>query len=81
MADVFLTKMSVKGLGCKPVGSDTPTPLCQILGKASGTKTGENKATAQIWTALSGQFMGVNMVTGEQFRSAKLFLPSGSRTP
>ena len=72
-AQVQITKMSVKGLGCNP---GSLKPLCQILGKATGVKSGED-ATGRVWSALVGDFLGVNLEDGKQYRSGKLFLPSG----
>lgn len=75
----FISKMSVKALGCKPnVGLEDgkPNRLCVIFGKADGFKVGED-ANGKIWQALTGDFIGKNIKTGEQFRSGKLFLPSG----
>jgi hypothetical protein len=75
--EVQITKMSVKGLGCNP---GSLTRMCQIMGKAIGVKTGED-ATGRVWSALIGDFRGVNLETGEVFRSGKLFLPSGIHEP
>lgn len=72
----MISKMSVKGIGCKPKGEEEPTRLCIILGKATGIKTGEDN-TGRVWKALSGTFRGTNLATNEVFRSGKLFLPSG----
>lgn len=76
--EVMISKMSVKGLGCKPFAApkETPARLCQIIGKASGLKTGED-TTGRVWSAITGEFRGVNLATGEIFRSGKLFLPGG----
>jgi hypothetical protein len=75
---LYLTKMSVKGLGCKPKLAEEgkPAVLCTIFGKADGIKVGED-ASGKIWQALTGTFIGLNLKTGEEFRSGKLFLPSG----
>lgn len=73
---VQLSKMSIKALGCKPVASDEPTPLCTIFGKASSLKSGE-APNGSVWTALVGNFMGINLATNEVYRSSKLFLPEG----
>ena len=72
-AQVQITKMSVKGLGCNP---GSLKPLCQILGKATGVKSGED-STGRVWSALVGDFLGVNLEDHKQYRSGKLFLPSG----
>jgi hypothetical protein len=73
---LMISKMSVKGLGCKPVGEKEPKRLCRIFGKADGIKMGEDKQ-GKVWSALTGSFAGVNLDSGEEFRSGKLFLPSG----
>jgi hypothetical protein len=80
-APTLIAKLSVKGIGCVPVGRSTPTSLCVILGRASGIKTGVQKdKSGEItgeWSALTGSFQAKNLETGEVFRSGKLFLPSG----
>lgn len=48
-------------------------PLCRIYGAASGTKTGVSDFGE--WTALTGQFRGVNTATGETIDSGVCFLP------
>lgn len=79
--EAIITKMSIKGIGCKPTGGlpsddSKPNPLCVIAGKANGIKMGEDQ-TGRVWSALIGNFYGKNLATGETFRSGKLFLPSG----
>lgn len=75
---VQVTKLSVKGIGCKPGVriEGKPTPLCQIFGRAIEVKVGESK-DGRVWSALLGRFGAINISTGEEFRSGKLFLPSG----
>jgi hypothetical protein len=59
-------------------GANAKYPLCTIIGIASGLKHGEDKnKPGQFWTALTGDFLGVNLETGEKFRSGKCFLPAG----
>ena len=81
----LISKMSVKALGCNPrvaaskeENDTTPVVLCTIFGMANAVKSGEDN-TGKMWTALSGQFEGVNLQSGngETFQSGKLFLPSG----
>lgn len=82
-----ISKMSVKAIGCEPRkvaaidkpadGSVASLILCTIFGIASGLKHGENRNDGSIWTCLTGDFMGVNLQDGKQFRSGKLFLPGG----
>lgn len=81
-----ISKMSVKGLGCNPRkvtamdkpadGSQAKLPLCRIFGLASGVKHGEDKS-GNVWTAIAGDFEGVNLQDGKVYRSGKLFLPGG----
>lgn len=75
---MYVSKLSVKGIGCKPKLAEEGKPalLCRIFGKADGIKTGES-ADGRVWSALTGSFAAVNMQTGEEYRSGKLFLPSG----
>lgn len=77
--EVFIGKLSVRTIGCKPEGAppENPKRLCVILGKANSLITGVDKAKDMFWTAIGGSFMGINLETGEKFRSGKLFLPSG----
>ncbi len=77
----MVTKMSVKGLGCKPTGGlpsddSKPNPLCIIAGKVNGVKMGED-GNGKVWSALVGSFRGTVLATGVSVRSGKLFLPSG----
>ncbi|MES9901016.1 MAG: hypothetical protein ABW148_18620 [Sedimenticola sp.] len=53
--------------------------LYQIVGVASGKKTGESDFG--IWCSLSGNFAAVNLITGEQFRSGVVFLPDVALDP
>jgi len=78
IVEVMVSKMSVKGIGCKPFGAplSDPKKLCAIMGKATGIKCGEN-ANGNVWSALTDSFRGEDLVTGGVFRSGKLFLPSG----
>lgn len=58
-------------------------PLCIIYGRATGTKSGENRQTGDVWTALTGTFEGVciqegpDFKTGEVYTSGMVFLPGG----
>ena len=75
----MLPKLSLKGMGCEPraaATSETPVELATIFGVATKIKMGED-GKGDVWTALIGQFEGVNLQTGEVFQSGKLFLPSG----
>lgn len=80
----IISKMSVKTLRCNPrqaaVADGQPQlkiPLCRIYGRVSGTKTQEDAVSGVFHTALMGVFEGLNLVTGEVFRSGKLYLPKG----
>lgn len=77
----LIAKLSVKGIGCVPVGRKEATRLCIVVGKASGIKTGDqvskDKEIIGKWSALVGVFQAKNLETGEVFRSSKLFLPGG----
>lgn len=73
---VIVTKMSVKGIGCKPAGDKTPKRLCRIYGRADGIKAGESK-DGRVWSALTGSFEALNFEDGKTYRSGKLFLPGG----
>lgn len=71
-----ISKMSVRGIGCKPLPSETPTPLCVIFGRAESVKVSEDRASRAL-SVLVGAFEGVNVSSGARYRSAKLFLPTG----
>lgn len=53
--------------------------LYQVVGIASGRKTGESDFGP--WCSLTGNFAAVNLSTGEQFRSGVLFLPDVALDP
>lgn len=80
----YVSKLSIKALGCDPrlpSGANSKV-LCRISGFAQGLKSGEDKNTGNIWTALQGDFEGVNCEAGNDdfgktLRSGKLFLPAG----
>lgn len=80
MEPVFVTKMSVKGIGCEPgvrQADGKPTVLCHIFGRANGIKMGED-ASGNIWQALKGSFAAIDLQHGgAEYRSGKLFLPPG----
>lgn len=76
----FIATLSLRALGCNPKGNVNPgdkKKLCRIFGKATGLKNGEDKRNGNVWTALQGQFEGINLETGATMRSGKLFLPNG----
>ncbi len=54
--------------------------LYQVVGIASGRKTGEHSEFGP-WCALTGNFAAVNLASGEEFRSGVLFLPDVALDP
>lgn len=75
----ILTKMTLKGMGCRPqraAAEEKRVPLARIYGYASGIKAKED-ASGNIHQAIVGQFEGINLETGEVYRSGILFLPAG----
>lgn len=82
--DSIVSKLSIKALGCDPrlPSGGSAKILCRIYGMAKSLKSGEDKNTGNVWTALQGEFEGVNIEPdsedfGKTLRSGKLFLPSG----
>lgn len=88
----ILKKMSIAAMGCKPVvvrdsqyAPDKNIKLATVYGRASGTKSGENRSgNSEIWTALIGSFEGMNVQAGSPgygklYSSGMLFLPGGSQ--
>lgn len=80
----WVSKLSIKAVGCDPrlAAGTTSKILCRIYGTARGLKNGEDRNTGNVWTALQGEFEGVNCEQGNEdfgrtLRSGKLFLPSG----
>lgn len=80
----YVSKLSIKALGCDPrlPQGGTSKVLCRIYGMGKGLKHGEDKTTGNLWTALQGEFEGVNTEQGNEdfgktVRSGKLFLPAG----
>lgn len=82
--DTLVSKLSIKALGCEarlPAGVNSQV-LCRIYGSARSLKHGEDKNSGNVWTALQGEFEGVNAQQGnadfgKTLRSGKLFLPAG----
>ncbi len=78
----MIKKLStLKIMGKKPrLNEDEKTrDLYQVVGIASGKKTGESDFG--LWCSLTGNFAAVNLSTGEQFRSGVLFLPDVALDP
>lgn len=71
----LLSKLSMKSvLGKIKIPDDGEVILAQIMGVATGIKTGESDKGP--WTALLGSFQGINMETGSIYRSGVCFLPN-----
>ena len=56
----YIAKLSVKGIGCVPIGRKEATRLCIVLGKANGIKEGEMKnynwdTTTSSWVPYTGE--------------------------
>lgn len=76
MSIAMIKKLSTpKILGGKPKlkEGEKSRNLYNVMGIASNTKTGETDHGP--WCALTGNFAAINLETGEQFRSAVVFLP------
>lgn len=48
-------------------------PIMRVFGIASGIVTGQS--SFGDWLAFSGDFGGINLITGEAFRAPKAFIP------
>ena len=84
--DNILGKLSIKSMGCNgrkaaalDEGDKTVIPLASIFGKAVAvkpkTRVGDNGDVITD-TPIIGNFEGVNLQTGEVFKSSVLYLPS-----
>lgn len=79
----ILTKMSIGTMGAPGKkllghGDDVKSlHVARIYGVASGIKAKEDKNTGTVHIAIIGDFEGVNVETGEIYRSAVLYLPAG----
>lgn len=71
----MVRKLSVKSVygPVKFAEGEAKRNLCIIGGVANAEISGDSNYGK--WTAFSGDFFAVNMVTGEEFRGAKCFLP------
>lgn len=82
---VYIAKMSMKSVGAKPAVAvaDTtdPVAIVRILGKATSVGSGEDTRDGRVFQFLKGSFAAMNLKTGEEFRSGKLFLPTGIAEP
>lgn len=71
----ILSKISVKSvLGHKVKTPEKSEMLIQVMGVATGIKTGESDKGP--WTALLGSFQAINMQSGNVYRSGVCFLPN-----
>lgn len=52
----------------------TTLNLMRVLGIASGVKTGQS--SFGDWLAFTGNFKAIDLTTGNEFRSGKIFLPA-----
>lgn len=79
----YIAKLTVKTLGCKPdmvktLEGQDKLALCRIFGKAAGVGyQDDSRNPGSIFTYFKGTFEGINMQTGETYRSGKLYLPKG----
>ena len=75
----FLTKLTLKGIGCNPriaATENKKVALARIYGVATGIKT-KVDPKGDVFEAIEGSFEAVNLKTGEVYRSGLLFLPGG----
>jgi len=82
MAIAMIKKLSTpKIMGKRPrLGEgETEKDLYQVVGIASGVKTGDSDYGP--WSALTGTFAAQNLESGEQFRSGVAFLPDVALDP
>lgn len=79
-SESYLAKLSIKTMGCDPRKVATvesgKLPLGRIYGKAVDVKFTEG-TDGKISCCFIGTFEGINMETGEVFRSGKLYMPGG----
>ena len=71
-----IKKISVKTCfgGKKEIFANIDSDILRVYGKARGTKS--DVSQYGTWTAFIGSFRAVNLVTGEEFASSKIFLPN-----
>ena len=78
-APEFVTKLTLKTMGCNPAraaAAKSKVALARIYGVATGVKI-KTDTKGDTFEAITGTFEGVNLETGEIFRSGLLFLPGG----
>lgn len=80
-------KISTKTVigGIKEIKAAADGPIMRIFGIMRGTKKGmtarqnqDGSIAQQEWTAFIGNFQAVNLLTGQNFISAKAFLPGAA---
>lgn len=74
----LVSKISVAKCHGKINRDDLPKgPILRVLGIARDTKQGPDKnKPGEFWTALVGDFVAIDAITGEEFRSGVCFLPT-----
>lgn len=71
----LVTKLSVAKCHGKLDMKNLPKgPILRVLGVARGTKTGTS--TFGQWEALTGDFVAIDLTTGEEYRSGVCFMPT-----
>ncbi len=79
MGRTILPKMSIKTLGANGaivLVTKAKTPLCRIKGIARGIKVANGNDGTPVF-GMTGQFIGLNIATGEVFDSGVIYLPAG----
>jgi hypothetical protein len=81
--ETYISKLTLKGMGCNPskvVGlpAGEKWNLARIFGTIQNVKVTESKTIAgNLEVAFQGNFEGINLESGEVFRSGRLYLPKG----
>lgn len=74
-----VTKLTLKAMGCNPRRASVEkkaVSLARVYGIASGTRV-KTAANGDAHYPILGDFEGVNLETGEVFKSGTLYLPAG----
>lgn len=83
MASNMIRRITLRTIGlvvkdiraaCEKAGEGKGVALAKIVGSSSEAKTGQTDKGQ--FTALLGEFVGVNLLTGEVFNSGKAILPN-----
>lgn len=78
-----VSKLSTKVMGCKPMavtlmeGADVKLAIARLYGICTGIGMQVNAEEGKSWVYFKGDMEGVNLQTGEIFKSGKLYLSSG----